>query len=86
MKPTESWVWKAEEKQPVINLHKIKETFVHTSKEFCIPDLPSSKGKGLEIGSTNTKIHSDCKQVPVQCPSGQVICRNDDIPGTCLLS
>ena len=58
-KPTRSWVWKAEEKQPAIDLHKIKETFVHTSKKFCIPDLPSAKGKGLEIGSTNTKLHND---------------------------
>ena len=59
--PTGSWVWKAEEKQPMIELHKIKETFVHTSKEFCIPDQPSSKGKGLEIGSTNTELRSDWK-------------------------
>ena len=58
-KPTGSWVWKAKEKQPMIDLHKIKETFVHTSKEFCIPDPPSVKGKGIEMGSTYTKFHSD---------------------------
>ena len=61
MKPTGSWVQKVEEKQPVIDLHKIKETFVHTSKEFCILDPPSTKGKELEIGSTNTKLCSDWK-------------------------
>ena len=55
-KPTGSWVWKAKEKQPAIDLHNIKETFVHTSKEFCIPDLPSVKGKGLAI---DIKLHSD---------------------------
>ena len=27
-----AWVWKVEDKQPVINLSKIKETFVSTSK------------------------------------------------------
>ena len=59
VKPTGSWVRKAEEKQLAIDLHKIKETFVHTSKEFCRPDLPSVKGKGIEIGSTNTELHSD---------------------------
>ena len=57
-KPTGSWVQKSEEKQPMIDLHKIKETFVHTSKDFCIPDPPSVKGKGLEIGNTNTKLRS----------------------------
>ena len=61
MKPTGSWVQKVEEKQLTINLHKIKETFVYTSKEFCIPDPPSMKGRGLEIGSTNTKLRSNWK-------------------------
>ena len=60
-KPTRTWVQKAEEKQPTIDLHKIKETFVHTSKEFCIPDPPSVKGKGPEIGSTSTELRSDWK-------------------------
>ena len=41
VKPTRAWVRKVEEKQPAIDLHKIKETFVHTSKKFCIPDPPS---------------------------------------------
>ena len=58
-KPIGSWVQKAEEKQLAIDLHKIKETCVHTSKEFCIPNLPSMKGKGLEIGSTNIELCSD---------------------------
>lgn len=61
VKPTGSWVQKVEEKQPVIDLHKIKETFVHASKEFCIPDLPFVKGKGPQIGSTSTEMHSDSK-------------------------
>ena len=56
VKPTRSWVRKEEEKQPTIDLHKIKETFVHTSKEFCIPDLPSVKGKGPMI---DTELCSD---------------------------
>ena len=55
-KPTGSWVWKAEEKQLVIDLQKVKETFVHTSKEFCIPDSPSAKGKGPAI---DTELCSD---------------------------
>ena len=31
-KPSGAWVWKAEHKQPVVDLSKIKETFVHASK------------------------------------------------------
>ena len=34
---------------------------MHTSKEFCIPDPPSTKGKGLEIGSISTELRSDWK-------------------------
>ena len=44
-KPSGAWVRKAEDKQPAVDLDKIKETFVHASTGFCIPDLPSSKGK-----------------------------------------
>ena len=44
-KPSGAWVRKAEDKQPTIDLSKIKETFVHTSKEFSIPDPPLKKGK-----------------------------------------
>ena len=39
-KPSGAWVRKAEDKKPVIDLDKIKETFVHASTRFCIPDLP----------------------------------------------
>jgi hypothetical protein len=35
VKPIGAWVHKEEEKQPTIDLNKIKETFVHTSKEVC---------------------------------------------------
>ena len=31
-KPRGAWVRKAEDKQPTVDLSKIKETFVHTSK------------------------------------------------------
>ena len=34
---------------------------MHTSKEFCIPDPPLEKGKGPEVASTSTKLHSDWK-------------------------
>ena len=47
VKPNGAWVRKAEDKQPTINLSKIKETFLNASKEFCILDPPSKKGKGL---------------------------------------
>ena len=60
-KLTGSWVQKAKGKEPMIDLQKIKETFLHISKEFCIPDPPSVKGKGLEMGSTSTKLCSDWK-------------------------
>jgi hypothetical protein len=66
--PARSWVRKAEEKQLAIDLHKIKETFVHTSKEVCIPDLPFAKGRGLEIGSTNTELCSDWKESTSSVP------------------
>jgi len=44
-KPSGAWVRKVEDKQPVVDLDKIKETFVHASKEFCIPNPPSTKVK-----------------------------------------
>ena len=43
-KPSGAWVRKAEDKQPTVDMDKIKETFVHTSKEFCILDPPLTKG------------------------------------------
>ena len=43
------WVRKVEEKQPTVDLDKIKETFVHNSTGFCILDPPSSKGKEPQI-------------------------------------
>ena len=61
VKPNGAWVQKVEEKQPSIDLNKIKETFVHISKEFCIPHPPSEKGKGPEIVGTSTELHSDWK-------------------------
>ena len=44
-KPSGAWVRKAEDKRSVVDLEKIKETFVHASIGFCIPDLPLSKEK-----------------------------------------
>lgn len=61
-KPSGTWVQTVEEKQPTIDLNKIKETFLHASKEFCIPDPPSDKGKGPEIESTSIELHSDWKE------------------------
>ena len=61
VKPSGTWVWKAEEKQPTIDLSKIKETFVHNSKEFCIPDPPLGKGKGLEVANRGMELRSDWK-------------------------
>ena len=60
-KLTGSWVQKAKGKEPMIDLQKIKETFLHISKEFCIPDPPSEKGKGPEREGTSIKLHSDRK-------------------------
>ena len=46
-KPSGAWVRKVEDKQPTVDLSKIKETFMHTSKEFCITNPPGRKGKEL---------------------------------------
>ena len=54
-KPSEAWVRKVEDKQPRVDLSKIKETFMHTSKEFCITDPPGRKGKETEV--PNRSIH-----------------------------
>ena len=59
MKPSGTLVQKAEEKHPAIDLSKIKETFVHTSKEFCIPDPPLKKGKGPEVADRSMELRSD---------------------------
>jgi len=61
MKSNRSWVRKAEDKQPAIDLSKIKETFVNASKEFCMPNPPSSKGKELEVIDRSMELHSDEK-------------------------
>ena len=58
-KPSGAWVRKARDKQPAIDLRKIKETFMHASKEFCIPDPPSMKGKGPKIAGTSIELRSD---------------------------
>ena len=55
----EEWVWKAEDKQPAVDLDKIKETFMHTHTGFCIPDPPSAKGKELQILNRNMELRSD---------------------------
>ena len=60
-KPSGAWVRKEEEKQPTIDLNKIKETFVHSSNEFCILDPPLEKGKEPEIESTSTELCNDWK-------------------------
>ena len=59
--PSGAWVQKAEDKQPAVDLDKIKETFVHTSKEFCIPDPPSTKGKGPEVSDRSMELRNDWK-------------------------
>ena len=56
-----AWVRKAEEKQPTIDLSKIKETFVHTSKEFGIADPPGRKGKEPEVIDKSMELSSDWK-------------------------
>ena len=61
VKPSGAWVQKLEEKQPPIDLNKIKETFVHANKEFSIPDPASEEGKGPEIEGTSTELRSDWK-------------------------
>ena len=48
-------------KQPAIDLNKMKETFMPSSKEFCILDPPSKKGKGPEIAGTSMELCSDWK-------------------------
>ena len=55
-KPRGEWVRKAEDKQPAVDLDKIKETFMHTHTGFCIPDPPSSKGKELQIPDRNMEL------------------------------
>ena len=59
VRPSGAWVRKAEDKQPTIDPSKIKETFVHTSKEFCIPDPPMEKGKGPEVVGRSMELHRD---------------------------
>ena len=58
-KPIGAWIRKVEEKQPTVDLSKIKETFVHTSKEFCILDPPLKEGKGPEVASRSMELRSD---------------------------
>lgn len=60
-KPNGTWVQKVEEKHSAIDLSKIKETFVHTSKEFCIPDRPLGKGKGPKVAGRSMELRSDWK-------------------------
>jgi hypothetical protein len=60
-KPSGAWVRKAKDKQPTVDLSKIKETFMHASQEFCIPDPPSTKGKGPEVLDRSMEVRSDWK-------------------------
>ncbi|CAF4411488.1 unnamed protein product, partial [Adineta steineri] len=46
-KPRGQWVRKAEDKQPAVELDKIKETFMHACTRFCIADPPLPKGKEI---------------------------------------
>jgi len=55
-KPREEWVRKAKDKQPKVDMDKIKETFMHTRTRFCIPDPPSAKGKELQISYRNMEL------------------------------
>ena len=48
-KPSRAWVRKAEDKQLIVDLDKIKETFMHASIGFCMLDLPSMKGKEPQV-------------------------------------
>ena len=48
-KPSGAWVRKEKDKQPAVDLDKIKETSVHATKGFCIPDPPSLKGKEPQV-------------------------------------
>ena len=60
-KPSEAWVQKVEDKQPAIDLDKIKETFVHASREFCITDPPGRQGKEPEVPDRSMELRSDWK-------------------------
>ena len=60
-KPSGAWVRKAEDKQPIVDLSKIKETFMHTSKEFCITDPPGRKGKEIKVPDRSMELRSDWK-------------------------
>ena len=64
MKSNGAWVRKSEDKKPTIDLSKIKETFVHASKEFCILDPPSTKGKEPEVTSRSMELLCDWKAIP----------------------
>lgn len=54
-------VRKEEDKKLAIYLSKIKETFMNSSKEFYMPDPPSSKGKEPEVTNKSMELRSDQK-------------------------
>ena len=58
-KPRGEWVQKEEDKQPAVDLDKVKETFMHTHIGFCIPNQPSLKGNELQILDRNMELRSD---------------------------
>ena len=60
-KSSATCVHKAEDKKPIVDLRKIKEIFMHASQEFCIPDPPSTKGKGPEVPNRSMELCSDWK-------------------------
>ena len=60
-KPSGEWIRKAEDKQSEVDLRKIKETFVHTSKKFCIHDPYLMKEKGPEAPNRSMELRSDWK-------------------------
>ena len=58
-KPSGVWVQKEEDKQPTVDMDKVKETFMHACTWFCIPNLPSSKGKEPQIPDKSMELWSD---------------------------
>ena len=60
-KPSGAWARKIEDKQPAVDMDKIKETLVHASTKFCIPDPPSMKGKEPQVPDKSIGLRSDWK-------------------------
>ena len=58
-KPRGEWVRKVEDKKPIVDLDKVKETFMHAHTILCIPDRPSLKGKEPQILDRSMELRSD---------------------------